>query len=344
MLDLEQSRLINLYRIWNGYSPAPAVVSFILTSRCNLDCSMCPQAKSRSKFAEWTGKELEFEKIKKVIDHIPFSFFKPRIHLSGGEPLLYKSFLPLIKYLKKKKIKWSMTTNGFVLKEFAPQIINCKPQHISVSIDGPQEIHNKIRGVANSFQNAISGIREIRRIRKEKGYGCPKIAVNCAIQSENYLHLEEFIRSIENSGADSLTLEHFFFDRRNKWSMAMVKEIDVALLKEQMLKIKSARYSIPVNFFPKIKFSDIKNYYSDISHNFGNKCIAPWLIGRVSSSGNVRPCREAKAVGNLVEQPLKKIWNNAQFKKFRKGIKAKGILKGTSCDRCCHRQYYPKTK
>jgi len=291
------------------------------------------------------GEELEFNQLKKAIDHISHFLFRPRIHLTGGEPLLYKDFIPLIEYLKKKRFVWSMTTNGLILERYATPIVDYQPRHLNISIDGPKDIHNDIRGDTDSFQNAMRGIQALRKVREEKGYDFPKITVNCAIQEKNYRYLEETVQSMEDSGADSLTLEHFFFDKTNEWSMDMARKIDVDCLKQQMIKIKTTSHSIPVDFFPRIKFSDIVGYYTDISYDFGNSCIAPWLIVRVEPNGNVDPCYQEVVFGNLVEERLKDIWNNDRSRNFRMKLKTEGIFKGTTCDRCCHRQYYiGKTK
>jgi radical SAM protein with 4Fe4S-binding SPASM domain len=339
LLNLQQSKLINIFRLWGGYSLTPIAAVFYLTFRCNLNCKMCFQAGERKSYIQWGGEEQEFKRIKQVIDNLLSFPVKPRIHFHGGEPLLYKDLNLLLEYLRKRHVKWSLTTNGFYLDNFAETIVTNKPSNINVSIDGTQEIHNKLRGNSQVFQKAMAGIKAINSLRKEKRSTYPRIAVNCAILPTNLYHLEDIIMRIENSGADILTFEHLYFDKKNKQTTDMAQQINIDYLKNQIKKIQSTKYSIPVKFFPKIKISDIDAYYHNLSHNFGNKCIAPWLIVRVYPNGEIRPCIFGNPIGNLTEKPLHKLWNNRQIRNFRKKIITNGIS-NYKCDRCCHRQYY----
>ncbi|MCM8832018.1 MAG: radical SAM protein [Candidatus Omnitrophica bacterium] len=99
----------------------PEAITIFLTHRCNLSCKMCGQWGERGitrKQNLLTTDELSFETLKEFIDRI--SFFKPNITLFGGEPLLYKDCVKLVRYIKEKKLHCLIITNGWLLEEKLP--------------------------------------------------------------------------------------------------------------------------------------------------------------------------------------------------------------------------------
>ncbi|MEM7816954.1 MAG: radical SAM protein, partial [Candidatus Aenigmatarchaeota archaeon] len=95
----------------------PEAITIFLTYRCNLACKMCGQWGDRgvTKKGGIRNEELPFETLKNFIDQV--SFFKPNITLFGGEPLLYKDCINLIKYIKEKGLHCLIITNGSLLEE-----------------------------------------------------------------------------------------------------------------------------------------------------------------------------------------------------------------------------------
>ena len=65
---------------------------------------------------------------------------------TGGEPLLRKDLIEVLEYATKKGIRTGFATNGFFLDEkVARKIKDAGISSIQVSLDGTEEIHNKIR-------------------------------------------------------------------------------------------------------------------------------------------------------------------------------------------------------
>ena len=148
------------------------------THDCNLNCKYCYLDKDVEK-----GKmsdQLLAQAIQKVSDFAESSHWI----WHGGEPLLMGTdFYRLIKEIQenyKKKGKQffnSIQTNGTLITsdliEFCRQT---KDFHIGVSIDGPEELHNKTRiysGGNGSFKDVIKG----RELLKDKGIGSGAICV-----------------------------------------------------------------------------------------------------------------------------------------------------------------------
>lgn len=119
---------------------------FELTNRCNLKCKHCylefsrsVQSVSREDFIFTVG---QFKKIgiKYVV-------------LSGGEPLLYPRIFEAVRYLKKNSFKVILVTNGLLVKKI-PLSFYKFLDLVQISLDGPEFIHDNIRG-EGTFQKAF---------------------------------------------------------------------------------------------------------------------------------------------------------------------------------------------
>lgn len=117
-----------------------------LTRRCNLGCSYCHSAAIP---LDKKNQDLNNSNALYIADFIidsPSEFVS--INFQGGEPTLMPGLIKTImdKLLKSnKKIKASITTNGTNLNDEVVQILKEYKISISISIDGPREIHDKIR-------------------------------------------------------------------------------------------------------------------------------------------------------------------------------------------------------
>ena len=54
-------------------------------------------------------------------------------------------------------------TNGYLLPEKAEGLIKAGLDYAQVSIDGPEEVHDSIRGVEGAYRHAIDGIRMLNQ-------------------------------------------------------------------------------------------------------------------------------------------------------------------------------------
>jgi len=139
---------------------------FLVTNySCNFNCSYCYQASYKQ------GKEkLTREVVDSFFNHILNRFKDKRkyITLFGGEPLLASpSQKEIMAYITAKAqhhdIEVSVVTNGYHLHEYIPILAKAKIREIQVTLDGPEEIHDKRRPLKNgkgTFQAIVKGIDE----------------------------------------------------------------------------------------------------------------------------------------------------------------------------------------
>jgi Fe-coproporphyrin III synthase len=331
--------IANFLKWFNGYSPFPINVDFILTMRCNLNCPfcVCNQEGNTDIVANFRRPELSLEEWKHITSDIKRSFFfRPNLNLLGGEPSIYKGYLELAKYIKSQGFRCSYTTNGTFLARDAAEIVDTGVDVIAVSIDGGPQLHNQIRG-AGVFARAAAGIRAINEEKEKRARNTPFIFLACTINDENYDNLTQLIETARDLEIKYVNFLHLQFPDVEMGNY----HIDVNPLVQQVQAAKQlAKASgISVNFTPPLKNQDIATYYLKPSAQLGKGCVSPWLRMVIMPNGKVIPCGDY-VVGDLKAEgeTVKTVWNSAKFRAFRRNLAHKGLL--PDCERCCRKQYY----
>lgn len=276
--NLQGLGVANLVQFFNGYSPFPLGIVFHLTLRCNLRCKMCPQVGVRDKYG---STELSLIELKAVIADLDSSFiFKPFIHLTGGEPLLRSNFMEFVMYIKSKNFKCSFTTNGVLLEKHAEQLVVLGVDRVHISLDGPQYIHDKVRGVPGAYKRAIAGIRAISEFKKRLNKSKPLVTINCVITEANYKDLTKMIDIAKETGTISLSYQHLMF---SDCGTCGFHHIDVDYLLDEIPKLESSaiRLGLPMTFYPRMKAQQVREYYLGTSDELEGKCIFPWFVVRI---------------------------------------------------------------
>lgn len=133
-------------------SKIPHAVRLNLTKKCNLHCDFClADASSEADKDELSTDEWLkfFERLKEL------KIFM--VSLSGGEIFLRDDLFVLLKKLRENRMhRLTLLTNGtLITKNFAEQLKQLKIKTISISIDGMEANHNRLRG-PGSFEKSIT--------------------------------------------------------------------------------------------------------------------------------------------------------------------------------------------
>lgn len=141
-----------------------------LTGNCNLRCKYCIYNDFYDGNREFNTSNIDFETAKKAIDYVYEHSSAERLAITfyGGEPLLnFKVMKQCIDYcldkIKHKNLYFSFTTNlTLMTKEIADYVAKVPNMSILLSMDGPEEIHNRARVKRmgeGSFQDAFKGLK-----------------------------------------------------------------------------------------------------------------------------------------------------------------------------------------
>lgn len=130
-----------------------------LTSRCNLRCSFCNIHKKPSKDV------LGLSQAQRLIrDLSGLGCFY--LSLTGGEPFLVDHVFDILISARQARIPYlHLVTNGTLLnQENVLRLKDTGLNEISISIDGSEEVHDRLRGVPGTYQKACRGIELLGRL------------------------------------------------------------------------------------------------------------------------------------------------------------------------------------
>jgi MoaA/NifB/PqqE/SkfB family radical SAM enzyme len=160
----------------------PHIINYDITSRCNLNCEHCYWKKAHN-----TNEELSDEEWEKA-----FLTHKKRgataAYLTGGEPALR---LNVIKIANRVFDKIGIISNGTIK---IPEDIQ---KRIFISIDGPKEIHNKIRR-ADVFDKIFDNIQNDKRV-----------ILTPTLSTTNYRYIDELIEITTKSNVEGITFSTY---------------------------------------------------------------------------------------------------------------------------------------
>lgn len=344
-----------------GYAFMPVTVSICLTLRCNLRCKQCVSLRPRYT----RDDELSIDQWKDVLRQC--AKFKPSIHLTGGEPLIFDGIEELLRYGKELQLRMHLQTNGVRLAEMAPVLIRSGVAQTTISIDGPEAVHDSIRAIPGTFKKAVAGIRELVAARKAMKTKTPFIDINCCLLPDNIGLLPDMVDLAADLEVDYLQFQHTIFHwpdmvaKHNAiWSDEFIKEnnfntsapvihpedtyengITAEMVREQLLpgmdaaRKRAAARGIRVGFFPGLSDDQIVPYYCDKDDPFPKTCGWASEFLRIAPNGDVELCFGLN-FGNVREKSLAEIWNSESYKRLRL-LLHRGIWPG--CSRCCGRQF-----
>jgi radical SAM protein with 4Fe4S-binding SPASM domain len=147
----------------------PYVVSWNLTYRCNLACEHCyldaggtPLVNTEN-FAD--RSELGTEECFRVIDEI--AAFAPECLtiLTGGEPLLRRDILEIVRRAAERELWVVVGTNGVRITEnLARRLADAGARGLSLSLDAlDPDRHDRFRRVRGAWQNTVEGAEILNR-------------------------------------------------------------------------------------------------------------------------------------------------------------------------------------
>jgi radical SAM protein with 4Fe4S-binding SPASM domain len=348
------------YNREDGSSSALWLLSLRITHRCNHRCAICAQwgkagYNARDDTPKVTG-EVPFETYKKVIDEVAPK--KVHVYITGGEPFLYESLVPLVNYIKEKGLKVQIVTNGVGLEKNAQTIVENGWDMICVSFDGPKEIHDKCRGVPGAFETATKGIAAIQKLKKELKKTKPVIFVLTTISVNNQYTLLDTVAEAEKLRPNGMVVYYSWFTQEWigqkhtqifneklgitpfawKGYVRDTQTLDIPKIVEQVSAIKSRKNKTKILFVPDLPIDQIPTYYNEPQNFFGYKnCKSPWFQLDVMPNGDVVNCRDFPdfVTGNIKDSTIEEIYNGEKHRKYRRALRSceNGVF--PICSRCC---------
>jgi len=158
---------------------APHVVVLESTKACDLACKHCRAVALPHRLPG----ELETWEIKRLIDDLASSGVKLFV-VSGGDALKREDIFEILSY-SSPRITTALSPSGSRIDvSVAQEIKNSGVSIVSISVDGPEEIHDEFRGVRGAFKMASKAISSLQEV------GVP-VQINTTVSKYNVNRLEE---------------------------------------------------------------------------------------------------------------------------------------------------------
>ena len=128
-------------------------IQWHLTERCNLKCAHCYQAGV-------CGDEVPFSEVKRVVAEVKEMIeawedayglsFSLSYNITGGEQFLRADLFDVLREVRESRGDIYLLTNGtLVTSDKAKRLAAHGVRGVQVSIEGPEKIHDQIRGRGN---------------------------------------------------------------------------------------------------------------------------------------------------------------------------------------------------
>jgi len=249
-----------------------------------------------------------------------------------------------------------LTTNGTIITdERAEALADLAAKgflkHISVSVDGPKELHDVARGLKGTFERTSAGLRRLQDAARRKGAPL-RVGINTTVAHESLEALDQIVDVAEELGVDAIGLNHLMFSTPEEVAETVRligapdasvistfvtpdPGLDVARVREKVaaLKRKCQERNVLFDYRPKVHEPLIENYYTPGAPLAG-RCLYPFMQARVSFSGKVYFCPFIRMeMGDLAEQSLEQIWSGERYVAMRKRLLDNKLF--PVCRRCC---------
>lgn len=301
-------------------------VDFFVTGRCNLRCKHCFYIENIENASK--SRELTFDEIKKISGNLGKIYY---LTLTGGEATLREDLTDIIKvFYKQNDVKiLALHTNGFFsdrVYNMTKEVLKACPDMtlcVSLSIDGFEHTHEKIRGLKGSFNKLL---KTIEMLKEFKGMDNFDINMNTTLMNWNRDEIFELHEFVTNK----LDIPHDvgYLRGEPKKTLGSDENLEVYKKMSKFIEMYQANRDHP---YP---FSAIKDALVQVGKDIVVKkeetkehvilCQAGKKSIVISEEGDVFPCeRLNKKLGNLrdYDYDINKILDKEETKNLTKWIK-----------------------
>src|SRR3989344_2787013 len=307
----------------------PIHLIYFVTGRCNLKCEHCFYWKELNQGKNELTLD-EVEKISRSMDPLLW------LALTGGEPFL-RPDLPAIArtFVKNTFVRHiSIPTNGFFTENIVDsvnQMLNDNPAttfSITVSCDGLEEMHDKIRGIPGSFKSLVRTVKELKRLKKR--HANLGVGMTMTFTATNQHHFLDIYRHLR----DEVRPDEIVFNLiRGLPKNPVTANIDLKLYRQA---VKQKLTDLKTGKLPYYRFGlmgklaaarDVVMYDRIVKYKEGRGKYTPCLAGRLSAvmdeAGVVYPCELLSfKLGNIRDFNYRwpELWETPEADEIRRWI------------------------
>jgi len=307
----------------------PSYIIFFVTSKCNARCKMCFYLANMDKNQDFNNELTvgEYERISQRIKLINI------LGISGGEPFMREDLSEIIKVIYKNRppLVVDLPTNGYftigILKQTEDILKNCPGTIIDLqlSIDGPEEVHNRIRGLKDGFKKmeaTYKGLVDLKKVYKNlrvkacivySHYNQDHVEELLDILYQDFKDLDRVVFSVAHGSVFNKEVFDFDWEKYFKICGRIRGSVTVNSIREF-----HSLFTVALRIAKNDLLKDVLK-----KRNMYQRCQAGRRVIVINETGEVFPCEPLwHSVGNLRENgyDINKILKSDSMKRFRENI------------------------
>lgn len=307
-----------------GVISAPVRIYWEITRQCDKQCPQCFTSSGKP-----VEGELSLEDCLSVVEGLRKDNVL-EIRITGGEPTTKEDWEEIIRYALNCGLVVTLNTHGCYDDPVREKIAKLKPDQVIVSLDGPQKIHDSIRG-RGSFSLTMETIKYLSKKKVS-------VRVNTLLTKDVLPHLEVVVELVKDYVAELCFMQLKPIGRGGNLIDSMPtfqqmyevdKRINLLRRNNQRLRISTSYEIISVNIVKPAPDLDLTT------------CAAGMRSCNIDSRGDIYACGFLEELGNEFKlgnikassfSVLKTWYESEELNKFR----IKNLQKARKCRSCIY--------
>jgi len=228
--------------------------------------------------------------------------FSPSVNVTGGEPFLRQDIFEILNEFIEAGFETYLLSNGtLITSDKAKVLAGLGVKGVQISIEGPEDIHERIRGIG-SFFLSLNGIKHLLN----EGIA---VTMNVTLSEVNAIYFMDIVKLAYYLGVQKLGFSRLVPSGRG---MAM---FDRMLKTEQVRELYEEIFSLNTSGFAIVTGDPVASQMKTTANDIPSKAIpsggcAAGLSGlTILPDGTVTPCRRLPVpIGNVRKDSLREIW------------------------------------
>jgi len=300
--------IARLTETWFRRPRTPTRVVMDLTRRCNLRCEMCHT------WEVAPGHELTPAEVRAILGQMPRLLW---LDVTGGEIFLRRDAEELLDAVLDAAPALRVLhfpTNGWFTARTVACVARIRarrpdlPLIVTVSLDGPREVHDRIRGRAGSFDRALETFRALRAM---EGVG---VYVGTTVTPTSAAHIPALGDALRDAVPGFQASEwHWNWLQVSQHFFANAAHATLpAVPSERLVVTHLRRRGAPRSLVDLMELVFLVNLDAVLrGEPSGVPCQALRSACFISPEGDLYPCHVYdRPLGNLRERPVEALWND----------------------------------
>ena len=335
-----------------GRAPSgPLQAQIGICDPCNHECVFCwdhppddhASANTTDRFGFARPGVMPLDQFKGIVDDL-HKLGTRQIDMTGrGEPLLNRSAMDMVRYVKSRGMRLQIVTNGSRLfQAVARDLVAAKADRLNVSLNaGTAATYPTIHVTEKpeDYLRVKANLRYLADCKAAANSAAPFVSLSFVITSRNFFEIDRMIEATHEVGAQEAQFAH---------SVVHPGTNDLKLSQAQFEALQAALPAVIDRGAALGVRSNLAVFQSSIPPYMPSALVGPavvpcyvgWYFAIVLGNGSVLPCCQSKEpIDRLTEgRRFADIWASDSYRDVRLAAKAlpvqSDLLKTAECDKC----------